>query len=202
MRELSALQTDALTEIINMGVGEAASCLNDIVGSHIVLRVPRVELMRVEEISRVAQELETEDVASVMQSFRGDFEGSATLIFPPKSAAKLVSAVTGEREASPDLDAVRRGTLMEIGNIVINAIVGTMSNVLTCLLSYTLPEYYQGDAASLFSRVASREQAAFVLLVQTDFTIENLEIKGFVLIILELSSVEKFLSKIAAYAGE
>ena len=202
MRKMSARQNDAFTEIVNIGVGEAANSLGELVGSHIVLKVPLVELLPVDGLPKVASELETKRVSSVIQSFSGDFDGTATLIFPPDAAAKLIMAITGEENTAPELDSVRSSTLMEIGNIVINALIGTMSNLLECSLNYRLPEYYQDEASKLFSRIASHEQTGVVLLVQTDFTIENLRIKGFVLIVFRLSSVEALISKIDRYASE
>ncbi|MFC1592372.1 chemotaxis protein CheX, partial [Thermodesulfobacteriota bacterium] len=141
MKELSEIEIDALTEIINIGVGKAASSLHDIIGTHIVLKVPRIELFPLEKLPEVVSRLDQKSVSSVLQSFQGDFTGSAALIFPPESAVRLVSALTGDEIASPSLDSVRGGTLMEIGNIVINSILGTMGNILECNLNFSLPEY-------------------------------------------------------------
>lgn len=44
MLELTAMQIDALTEIVNIGVGRAASSLSDIIGAHILLKVPDVNI--------------------------------------------------------------------------------------------------------------------------------------------------------------
>uniref|UniRef100_A0ACD5GZE0 Uncharacterized protein n=1 Tax=Desertifilum tharense IPPAS B-1220 TaxID=1781255 RepID=A0ACD5GZE0_9CYAN len=51
------------------------------------------------------------------------------MIFPTESASTLVSLLTGEKPGTPDLEAVKIGTLLEVGNIVLNGVVGTVSNL-------------------------------------------------------------------------
>ncbi|MCP5102281.1 MAG: chemotaxis protein CheC, partial [bacterium] len=141
MLKLSSMEIDALTEMVNIGVGKAASSLSDIIEEHILLKVPHVEIFPLDELPRVLSSFEAGEYSTVLQKFKGDFTGSSALVFPPKSAVRLVSALTGGEIDSPNLDAVRSGTLVEIGNIVINAILGTMGNMLESNFIFSLPEY-------------------------------------------------------------
>ena len=141
MKELSPLEIDALTEIINIGVGRAASSLNDITGAHIQLKVPRIELFPLEKLTELLGRLGHTNVSTVIQTFKGEFTGSAALLFPPESTLRLMSALTNETVKTADLDSESRGILMEIGNIVINCILGTMANILECSMDFSLPQY-------------------------------------------------------------
>jgi len=197
---LSAKQQDAFIEIVNIGVGEAASSLNEITGSHIALKVPDIEVFRSDELTRLTETMNMTEAASVIQSFQGDFHGAATLVFPPDSASKLVMTLTGEDEASPGLDALRRSTLMEIGNIVINAIVGTMSNLFHCTLNYRLPEYYQDQTSRLFQRIGAQEESGVILLAQTEVFIEEMQVSGYVLIVFAMRSINPLLAMIDEFS--
>ena len=42
---LNELEIDALTEMVNIGVGRAATSLRDMVGEQVLLSVPRVNLV-------------------------------------------------------------------------------------------------------------------------------------------------------------
>ena len=192
MNNFTPLEIDTLTEIINIGIGRAASALNDITGSHIILKVPSIALVLLDALPKTFQHLENGLISSVIQSFQGDFTGSAALLFPPESAARLVSVITNEEITAANLDTVRSGTLMEIGNIIINSLLGTMCNIFECSLNFSLPEYR--DANGLTDLIASSPtlcgEAGMIMLVETTFLIKTLSISGYILVIFRLESTE------------
>jgi chemotaxis protein CheC len=202
MKDFTPLEIDTLTEIINIGIGRAASALNDITGSHIQLKVPSIALVLLDALPKTFQHLENDLVSSVMQSFQGDFTGSAALLFPPESAARLVSVITKEEITAANLDTVRSGTLMEIGNIIINSLLGTMCNIFECSLSFSLPEYR--DAKGLSDLIESSPtlhgEAGMIMLVEATFLIKTLRISGYILVIFRLESTEVLRAMIARIA--
>ena len=178
---VTAEELDALQELINIGVGRAASLLNEMVDSHIRLKIPVVKVLTAAD---AYQELTTrfhdQTLASVKLRFTGSFYGTASLIFPTDSASTLVAVLTGE-DPSADLDAVKTGTLSEIGNIVINGVMGSLSNVLKRHLNYTLPVYLEDTLENLL--LSAYESDSKILLAQASFTIERLEIIGDIILI-------------------
>jgi chemotaxis protein CheC len=197
MKALAPDDIDVLTEIINIGVGRAAGSLSDIIGSHVILKVPHVELLPFSKLQDVASKLGHERISSVIQKFQGAFIGSAALVFPPESAARLISALTGDAITSPNLDSVRSGTLMEIGNIVINGILGTVSNILKCNLHFSLPEFR--DINKIMELIRSddlKSHEGFIVFAETNFSIKALEISGFIVILFEVDSIDNLTSMI------
>lgn len=186
------MQVDALTEVVNIGVGRAANSLSDILGEHIQLKVPKVEVFSLDQLPEVLSEFGKTKHASVLQMFKGDFVGTSALVFPPESAARLVAALTGSDVASARLDAVRSGTLVEIGNIVINAILGTMGNMLDSDFIFSLPEYREikGISEVLTGSKMKVTQKGFIMLAEANFNISSLEIQGFILILFKLDSIK------------
>jgi len=192
MKELSPLEIDALTEIINIGVGRAASSLNDIVGAHIQLKVPRIELFPLEKLTELLGHLGHANVTTVMQSFKGEFTGSAALLFPSESTQRLVAAMTGEPAKGAGIDEESRGGLMEIGNIVINCILGTMGNVLECSMDFSLPQFRMiKNTVDLLAGSGMDEQGAgFIILAEANFYIKALEVTGYIFIFFKIDSYE------------
>jgi chemotaxis protein CheC len=192
MKELSPLEIDALTEIINIGVGRAASSLNDIIGAHIQLKVPRIELFPLEKLSELLLRLGHSNVSTVIQAFHGEFTGSAALLFPPESTQRLLSALTGTTVKPANLDAESRSTLMEIGNIVINCILGTMANILECSMDFTLPRYQKiKNIVDLLTGTGLNEnEAGFIILAEANFYIKSLEVTGYIFIFFKIDSFE------------
>lgn len=107
LMHLTDAQTDGLQELISIGVGRAASVLNEMVDAHIILQIP---FMKVLSPLNLKQELKgrfNEGYFSAVQlSFTGGFCGTAELVFPTDSASALVAVLTGEELGTPDLDAV------------------------------------------------------------------------------------------------
>lgn len=195
MLRLTEMETDALTEIINIGVGRAASSLSDIIGEHVSLKVPKLEVFPLEDLPEVLKLFKEDRHASVLQGFQGDFRGTSALVFPPESAARLVSALTGGDIDSPTLDSVRSGTLVEIGNIVINAILGTMGNMLNSDFVFSLPEYREIKKIKDILWVDRKgTETGFIMLAEADFFISTMKINGYIFILFKLDSLKNLVS--------
>jgi len=195
---LDAESRDAITEMINIGVGKAAGLLNEITGSNIQLRVPEIHLVPFRELADVNKTILGTDVLStVMQEFEGHFSGVTALVFPPDSALSLIRLLSGEGGERADLDAVEVETLKEVGNIIINAVMGSISNILAEHLVFSLPVYYEGK----LSAIATERRAAgggddWVVIARTQFLIESMQIEGTILLVLEVGSLERLVASI------
>lgn len=190
-------QLDALRELINIGVGRAASLLNEMVDSYIRLEVPVVQVLNASDAYHaLAMRFKDDSLAAVRLGFKGSFYGTAELIFPTESASKLIAVLTGEELDSMDLDAVRTGTLSEIGNIVINGVMGSISNVLKQHIDYTLPIYLEDTIDNLL--MAANSSDPTILIAQARFTIEQLEIIGDILLIFEVGTFDALVKMINA----
>jgi chemotaxis protein CheC len=198
---LTSNQLDALAEFINVGVGRAASALNDLISSHVELSVPQIHVLTLDELPRALGGMEQEVVSSVQMNFRGSLDGSAFLIFPQASALKLVTLLTGDEARPDDLDTIRSGALTEVGNILINSVVGTLSNVLARPLHYSLPVYAEEPVVGLLT-ARRPEERTLILLAKTSFVTRQMQIEGNLLLLFEVKSFDSLLSAIASGWGE
>ena len=199
---VSAEEIDALRELINIGVGRAAGALNDMVGAHVELRVPSVRLVSPADIAEIIKSTAGQKLATVRMGFSGKLQGTAGLVFPTDSASKLVALLTGEEAGTPDLDSLRAGALTEVGNILLNAVMGSITNVLERHISYELPTYSEETPEDLAEAVRSQADAA-VLLAQTHFlvgqshfSLEQEKIEGEVTLFFGTDSFEVLLERI------
>lgn len=190
-------QLDALQEFINIGVGRAAGMLNEMVESPIFLDVPVLQVFDAESLKReVVSRFSNHCLSIVRLNFSGGFSGSAELVFPTESASALVSLLTGENRDSPDLDEVKIGTLTEVGNIVINGVLGSISNLLKQQMNYMLPTYFEDTIEGLLTSSYTFDKDTIFLLAQTKFEIKQLEIMGEIILIFEMSSFGELLGRI------
>jgi chemotaxis protein CheC len=197
MKEIDEQTIDAIREIVNIGVGRAAGQLQEMTGSHIRLQIPSITIVPFNEITAAGNTLISgETLSAVLLDFRGTFSGISAVVFPPESAAALVMLLTGEHEKSPELDAMRIEALKEVGNIIINAVMGSIANVLSEHLIYSIPTYYEGPITNLarLKRKGVRDEC--VLLARTSFLVEKLNIEGDILLILEIGSLNALVESI------
>jgi chemotaxis protein CheC len=185
----SNFQLDALKEIVNIGVGKAAASLNELLEAHIDLEVPAITLFELEDLDGDLHGFTGSDISCVRLDFHGSFTGTAALVFPPQSAAKLVAALTGEDPGGPSLNAVMAGTLNEVGNIVINGVIGTIGNILAKPFDFSLPSYIEGSLEELL-KVGGPSAGLTVLLIRTTFRVQERQIEGNIFMIFELGSFD------------
>ena len=199
--KLSDRQLDALQELVNIGIGQAAGILNDMIESPIRLQIPYLQVLSPADVQEELElHLNGEQISAVQLKFTGSFGGIAQLVFPTNSAAMLVTMLTGEEVGTHDLDSVKIGTLSEVGNIVINGVMGAISNVLQQRLNYSIPNYMEGTIATLLTSGGVGTDTV-VLLAQTRFIIERLHVEGDIILIFNVNSFDTLLAAINQLAG-
>jgi chemotaxis protein CheC len=199
--ELTPQHIDALQEVINIGVGWAAGIFNDMIDCHIQLQIPTINILSPQEASEeIELHLHSQKVSSVCLNFTGSLNGNAQLIFPVDSASKLLSVLTHEPEGSPDLDAVKIGTLTEVGNILINGVIGSISNLMEQHFDYSLPIYFEGKCEELLNSNGTKNKST-ILLAQTSFVIEKLYVEGGFILIFNLGSFEQLIKALDEELG-
>ena len=88
LRDLGAIQLDALREVSNMGAGHAATALSQMTNTRIMINVPRLQVTPLEEVPDIMGNPE-DVVAAVLMHMLGDLTGRTLLVFPKPTAARL-----------------------------------------------------------------------------------------------------------------
>ena len=201
MSLLTEQQFDTLKEVVNIGIGRAASSLNEMLDAHIQLQVPSIYFFRLGETEDIPEHLKNQSLACVQMGFKGTFSGTAALVFPPDSAAKLVTALTGESVGAPCMNAVMAGTLNEVGNILLNGVMGTIGNILSKPFDYSFPNYLEGALSELL-HTHEDSTSNGVLMIQTNFRVEELEIEGNVFLLFETKTFSTLIHELDALMHE
>lgn len=203
----SADEHDAVTELMNLGVGKAAAAFSRLVGGEVLLSVPDVAFTSLSDAEAVFAEFAPEVLAGVMQRFDGFINGAAALFFPGERSLELVRAVIGDDAPADEISDLEEETLAEIGNIILNNCLATLANVLGKEIHTSLPETYAGAGANLLSILCGepppeQRQNSTVLLVKIDFTLKAQELQGYLAFAIDLHSADGFRSVLAAYLAD
>ena len=186
--ELSEIEQDALAEIANMGVSRAASSLRRMVGEQVLLSVPAVNIVSRRVASRMVEKGHSPKLVAVQQSFEGPFSGRALLIFPEAQSLELVRSIVGEEHSLEDVIDLEQEALAETGNIILNACLATIANVLRRTMRMSLPSIVRGDGDTLFD-VREGSSDGLVLFLYIDFTIKSRDVRGFIALLMGLPSI-------------
>jgi chemotaxis protein CheC len=195
---LSELELDALTELVNIGVSRAAASLGAMVGEQVLLSVPSVVIVSRSKAADLLGGTRQDLLVAVRQAFHGDVSGRALLIFPEKNSLELVRAVAGERLSLEDILELEHEALAEIGNIILNACIATVANLLERSLTMSLPEIVRGDSEGLFNLgVAIADDV--VLFVHINFSLKGHQIMGYVAMVMDFASLVSLKELVAEF---
>ncbi len=178
--QLTRIQADFLSEMINIGAGKAAGALNQMTRSHIRLTAPLVRLLERGEFAEHIRSLDSRQVDLVKLVFTNGFSGVTLLVFSAESSVNLVGLLLGHPDARQLEQGLREDTIREVGNIVLIWIMGAMAGLLGEHLDYEPLTYGQVYSALLEPHLPAHDVA---LLLKTEFGVQDHVIEGEVIIL-------------------
>src|SRR5689334_14882093 len=169
--ELTEIERDAFAEIANLGVSRAATSLRQMLGAQVTLSVPAVHIVTRATAAQLVERGNSAKLVAVQQSFEGPFSGTALLIFPEAQSLELVRSIVGVTHSLEDVIDLEQEALAETGNIILNACLATIANVLRKTMRMSLPAVIRGDGQKMFDIEAAASEGDLVLFLYIDFTI-------------------------------
>lgn len=192
--ELNTVQHDALVELLNIGFGRAGASLSKLTQQRVLLEVPNVAIHPVTHLNQSLGKLVNERVASVHQVFSGPVAGDALLLLDPIAAATLTELLTDVPPLSMDLDPSSREVFTEVGNIVLNACIGTFGNMLEVPISFSVPDVDVTDVHNVIDRMLeSGDALRYALVITAGFRLRDSAVTGYVVIVLTVQSLKRLL---------
>jgi len=172
VRELHELEMDALREVANIGAGHAATALSQMTSRRIMVNVPRLQIVRLEEVADLVAEPD-QVVAAVLMHMLGDLTGRTLLVFPRDAAMRLseillnrplgTSRIFGELEQS---------AIKEAGNILSAAYMNALSDFMGMMLLPSVPSLVVDLCAAVLTTTYTNfgDDRDFAFSIETQFT--------------------------------
>ncbi len=200
MIELNEIERDALTEVFNIGVGQAAAAMSQMVNEEVTLSVPSVEFLSRSAVAKGLTQDVGQRICGVSQRFEGTFDADAILMFPESKSLEIVRMMIGEDIPLDELTDMEQEALSEIGNIILNALIGTLANVFGSEFSSSLPVFHLGTSSEIL-QVEQNTGDDFVMLLHIDFNLEKHQINGYVAFLLDVSSIQGLKDSLNRFIG-
>jgi chemotaxis protein CheC len=189
--ELTVLQRDALTELINIGFGRAAASLSRITGYRVLLDVPNVAVYAMDQLQSVLATMVHGEVATVHQVFTGPVAGDAFLALDARAAALLKELLTNEPALPLRLDASTQEVVTEVGNVLLNACLGTFGNLLKVHVSFSVPKLSIDSLGFVLDSVTvGQQELRYALVVHAGLRLREGTVRSYLIIVLSVSSLD------------
>jgi chemotaxis protein CheC len=179
-QELSVMQVSALKEVGNIGAGNAAIALSQMVDKKVDLSVPKASLIPLIAVPDLVGGPETA-VAGVYLNIAGECSGSILLLLQRDSALSLASLmVPQDMDPGTELSIIKKSALQETGSILSGAYLNALGQLTGLFFKQSVPGFAIDMAGAIMDYVlvdlgATEEH---VLVVETDFTVSGVKILG------------------------
>ncbi len=185
---------DILQEVINTGVGKAASSFSEILSREINLTFPTLLVFNYDQLMKYLKEKEQTEHVNIRQNFSGGLEGQGIVSFPLQDGKTLVNRLLENPNSDdPDFGILERETIMEVGNVLINAIGGSISNMVEIETHYQMPELDISKTVLL----VDEDRDCIYCIGEGVFSVEGMNIQGFILFILTYNKTEHIINKLS-----
>jgi len=200
LNNLDGGHMDMLSEIGNIGAGNANTALSQLLNKRIDMDVPVVKITDFDEIAHVLGGPENL-IVGILIHVSGDVNGMMILAFEQTSAHKLVNMLTGKEldnfEAFTEIDL---SALCEIGNILASSYLSSLSGITQLSMQPSVPSL----AIDMVGAILSVPAIEFgkiddrVLLIKTEFSEGEESVLGNYILLPDPPSFNKILTSLGA----
>ncbi|WP_029453499.1 chemotaxis protein CheC [Clostridium algidicarnis] len=193
--KFSDMQLDALKELGNIGAGNAATALSQLLNRKIDMTVPYVNIVKFDEVfSRISGE---EPVVGVIVRVLGSAPGNILFIFERIVALNIIELMTGKREEE-EISEMGYSVLCEIGNIIAGSYMNAIAKFTNLLITPSVPAVTYDMLGAILSTtfIESGQYDDYVLDIETMFLNSDLnqDISGHFYYVPMPGSLEKMLN--------
>lgn len=197
LNNMDKIYFDVLSEIGNIGAGNATTALATLLNTKVDMHVPKVELL---EFKEVGEEMGGEEtlMAGIYQVIEGDITGSIMFLLERDTAKLLVSKLMGmDQPSEGDFSEMEISALKEIGNIITGSYLSSLSTLTNLYINASVPAISIDMCEAILSVPAIEfgELGDKMLLIKTEFT-DDVKLEGYFVLVPDLDSYDKILTSI------
>jgi chemotaxis protein CheC len=194
VRGLKTLQVDALKEVANIGAGHAATALSQLTNRTIMISVPEVTILPLEEVPELLGSAD-DVIAAVLMHMMGDLTGRTLVLFPERSAKTLCDILFRRTPGgTAAFGTMEESGLKEAGNILASAYMNALSDFMGLMLVPSVPSLVVDLSAAILTTAYLNfgHDRDYVFCVETAFRVEGARdpLRGHFLLLPDLPSLQ------------
>ena len=193
----NSMVIDVLSEVGNIGAGNAATALAKMINKKVDMNVPKVNVLNLSEVPELLGGAENE-VCGIFFKIEGDIDGSIMFLLSVESAFTLVDLLMPREEKT--FDDFTISALQEIGNILSGSYISSLSGLTNLKIVISVPSIAIDMAGAILSVPAIQfgMMGDKILIIENQFIEceENKSVQGYFLLIPDMDSYETLLSSL------
>ncbi|MBN1824099.1 MAG: chemotaxis protein CheC [Endomicrobiales bacterium] len=178
------IKTDALLEVLNIGAGQSATALSEILRQKVLINVPDLKFLPIDKVTESLGGAEQKIVGIYFQ-INGDITGKMLLLFDQKTGHMLAEILTGDKtKREGKLSDIDMSAMMEMANIIANSCLNGLAGLLDMRLMPSIPYYAEDELGAVidFLLIEMAIVSELAMLVNTEMSTEKGNIKGSLLV--------------------
>lgn len=182
--KLDSMHLDILKELGNIGAGNAATSLSQLLNQRVDMSVPEVKLLKLRDVPYLLGGPEI-PVIGITVLVEGDGEGQILLLFTKNSSEKLVKNIMAGFPQNEVNEEMKLSVLLEVGNIVSSTFLNALASFTNMKLMPTVPASASDMAGALLDTVLAIEASEddTIITVVTDFIVQGEMIEGYLVFV-------------------
>lgn len=198
VEQLQDMHLDVLKEIGNIGSGNAASSLAELIQCNTDITVPSVKTLDFSEAVNFLGGPENIAIGMLV-GIKGDITGMMLYILQHSFASKLTSTLFGtEIEDLTNMNEMETSFISEVGNIMAASYVNALSQLTGMTIDISVPNMTVDMVGAILSvpAVEFAQVGNKVLFIDDGFVIGDGEIKSNMILVPEMQSLETLFTRL------
>ena len=189
---INSMCLDLLKEIGNIGSGNAATSLSNMISKKVDMQVPNVEVIDTQKVVEMFSDQE-EITVGVYINFTGDIQGTILTLLDKESAGKLIKALIGQEPENFMYNDMERSVVQELGNIMTSGYVNAISMFSSLFINISIPSVCIDMVSSILSVPAVEYgiESDKLILIENKLDIEGENVNCYFFFMPDLDSFEK-----------
>lgn len=180
--EFNHEDVEVLAELLNIGFGNGAAEVSDLIDKMVLMKVPEIKLVEADSFTALLDELLPDKSQSQVctQSFVGEMSGTALVILSGESPRDFLNEVIGGEGEDEEIAS----SFLQLTNLLNSSCVSQIADLLTTHISFNSPQIAFWDEKMLSDLDFNSEVGCQVVMCSR-FQLEGNNVEG--LYVIQLS---------------
>lgn len=198
--ELNEIHLDVLKEIGNIGAGNAATSLSQMMNAEVNMAVPKVRILDISDAATALGGPEN-PVVGILAKLSGDIDGIMMFIIGQSFAGAVLESLLGINKSQvsyASLTDMQLSAISEIGNIMIAAYLSSISTLSQMTIKSSVPAVSVDMVGALLSVPAIEMSTVSdkIIFIQEDFLSSANDITSNMMLIPSMESLTRLMEKL------
>lgn len=198
LEQLNEVHIDVLKEIGNIGAGNAATSLSNMLNIQVDMTTPTVRILDINDAASALGGPENA-VIGILAKLSGDIEGIMMFIIEQDFAKSVLQSLLGTQDVSCEkLSEMELSAISELGNIMIAAYMGSISALSQMQIKASVPAIAVDMVGAILS-VPAIEMGSVsdkIIFIEDDFLSSSNDITSNMLLVPTIDSLNRLMGKL------